>query len=53
MTSSVGVNLITRGWGGSYRLRGSDGFGRITWRSTQGRFGARQYALDLMREIEP
>lgn len=35
---------------GTYRMRGEDEQGRVTWRSLKGRFTDRPHALDLIAE---
>ena len=36
---------------GTYRFRGVDERGRLTWRSAKGRFDSRASAHDLVREV--
>jgi hypothetical protein len=38
--------------GRTYRMQGEDERGRITWRSTVGRFGRTPSRLDLIAEVE-
>ena len=35
---------------GTYRMRGEDQEGRVTWRSHKGRFTSRPHRLDLIAE---
>ena len=41
---------ITHNEGKTYRVRGEDEKGRITWRSLKGRFDKAPHALDVVRE---
>ncbi len=41
---------VTRHEGRTYRVRGEDEKGRITWRSLKGRFDKAPHHLDVVRE---
>ncbi len=62
MKVEVGKTYLTRtgervhihaktGWPGTYRMRGEDNRGRITWRSERGRFVSYPHSLDLVAEV--
>lgn len=41
---------VTENDGKTYRVRGEDQQGRVTWRSLKGRFDRAPHALDVVRE---
>ena len=64
MTIKTGKTYITRDgqrvrieaetdYPGTYRMRGEDEQGRITWRARKGQFDRHPSRLDLVAEAEP